>query len=75
MNARQQHEIEVTSGMNMQAASEAQPFSYLNEGEVSASSRINRIDRAIDALVRHSGTLSEAMTEDFSCRPGQINLV
>lgn len=72
MNARQQHEIDATSGMSMQASLEAQLSSYLNEGEVPASTRI---DRVIDALMRHSGTLSEAMNEDFSFRPRQINLV
>ena len=72
MNARQQHEIEATSGMNMQATLEAQRSSYLKEGEVPASSRI---DRAIDTLVCRLETLSEAMNEDFSCRPRQINLV
>jgi uncharacterized protein YcgI (DUF1989 family) len=72
MNARQQHEIDVASSMSMQATLEAQRSSYLKEGEVPASTRI---DRAIDALVCHSERLSEAMSEDFSCRPRQINLV
>lgn len=72
MNARQQHEIDAASSMSMQATLEAQRSSYLKEGEVSASTRI---DRAIDALVYHSKTLSEAMSEDFGCRPRQINLV
>ena len=75
MQARQQHEIKAASDMSMKDALEAQRSSYLDEGEVSASTRIDRIDRAIDALVRHSETLSEAMNEDFSCRPRQINLV
>ena len=59
----------------MQSTLEAQRSSYLNEGEVSAATRIDRLDRTIDALVRHSQTLSEAMNEDFGCRPRQINLM
>jgi coniferyl-aldehyde dehydrogenase len=59
----------------MQAALEAQRNSYLSEGMVSASIRIDRIDRAIDALVRHSETISKAMNEDFGCRPRQVNLM
>ena len=72
MNARQQHEIEATSGMSIQATLEVQRSSYLKEGQVPASSRI---DRAIDSLVCRLETLSEAVNENFSCRPRQTDLV
>ena len=75
MNARQQHEIKSASDMSIKDTLKAQRSSYLDEGEASASTRIDRNDRAIDALVRHSETFSEAINEDFSCRPRQINLV
>ena len=67
--------INADTEISMQAALEAQRNSYLSEGMVSASARIDRIDRAVDALVRHSETISNAMNEDFGCRPRQVNLM
>jgi acyl-CoA reductase-like NAD-dependent aldehyde dehydrogenase len=75
MNARQQQEIKAASDMSIKDTLKAQRSSYLDEGEASASTRIDQNYRAIDALVRHSETFSEAMNEDFSCRPRQINIV
>jgi hypothetical protein len=75
MNARQQHEIKAASDMSIKDTLKAQRSSYLDEGEASASTWIDRNDRAIDALVRHSEMFSEAINEDFSCRQRQINLV
>ncbi|MFT7289073.1 MAG: coniferyl-aldehyde dehydrogenase [Halieaceae bacterium] len=75
MNAPQINTINADTEMAMQAALEAQRSSYLSEGRVSASTRIDRIDRAIDALVRHSETISKAMNEDFGCRSRQVNLM
>jgi coniferyl-aldehyde dehydrogenase len=75
MNAPQNNMINADIEVRMQAALEAQRDSYLSEGMVSASTRIDRIDRAIDALVRHSETISNAMNEDFGCRPRQVNLM
>ena len=75
MNAPERNIINADSETKMQAALEAQRNSYLSEGMVSASTRIDRIDRAIDVLVRHSETISNAMSEDFGCRPRQVNLM
>ena len=50
---------------------EYQRDSYIAEGFVSAETRIDRIDRAIDILVTHSEAISEAMNEDFGCRPAK----
>ncbi|MFB0996650.1 MAG: hypothetical protein QMC30_08275 [Porticoccaceae bacterium] len=61
--------------MSIKNTLKAQRSSYLVEGEASALTPIDRNYRAIDALVRHSETFSEAMIEDFSCRPRKINLV
>ncbi|MDA9368109.1 coniferyl aldehyde dehydrogenase [Paraglaciecola sp.] len=52
-----------------------QKKSYLDEGEVTAEARIDRINRAIDALVRNAERISEAMNADFGCRPRQVNLM
>ncbi|MHC5112607.1 MAG: coniferyl aldehyde dehydrogenase [Planctomycetota bacterium] len=42
--------------------------SYLAEGEVDLTTRIDRIDRAIDVLVTHKDRFAEAMREDFGHR-------
>ena len=41
---------------------------YLREGEVSAATRIDRIDRAIGVLVDHQQRLVEALSADFGHR-------
>ena len=48
--------------------------SYIDEGFMTET-RIDRIDRAIDILVTHSEAISEAMNEDFGCRPRETNLM
>jgi len=75
MNAPQRSLLDTATELKMQAVLDAQRNSYLNEGIVSASTRIDRIDRAIDILVRHSEAISEAMNQDFGCRPRQVNLM
>jgi coniferyl-aldehyde dehydrogenase len=75
MNLRQKEPIISDIQISMQAALDAQRSSYLAEGFVSASTRIDRIDRAIDVLVRHAETISQAMNDDFGCRPRQVNLM
>ena len=42
--------------------------SYLDEGEVSLATRLDRIDRAIGVLVDHKDRLCEAMRDDFGHR-------
>lgn len=54
---------------------EQQRESFLAEGEVSAATRIDRLDRAIEILVTHAQAISEAMNDDFGCRPRQVNLM
>jgi coniferyl-aldehyde dehydrogenase len=67
----QQGEIE----QRMQAVLEAQRADYLAEGEVSAASRIDRLDRGIDALLKHQQHLVDALNSDFSCRPREVSLL
>ena len=59
----------------MQAALQAQRDSYIAEGEVTAATRIDRINRAIDVLVKNAESISEAMNSDFGCRPREVNLM
>lgn len=75
MNAPQQIGIEGDAETRMQEALQAQRDSYLQEGAVSAETRIDRIDRAIDILVRYGDRVSEALNSDFTCRPHEINML
>ena len=69
MRAQQTTTPDTSAEADMQAALRAQRDSYINEGMVSAATRIDRIDRAIDVLVKHSEAISAAMNDDFGCRP------
>lgn len=75
MNAPQQVVASPDLEIKMQDALAAQRESYLREGFVSAEIRIDRINRAIDVLVRHASRISDAINKDFACRPEQINLM
>ncbi len=54
--------------VDMQAVLDRQKKAYLAEGAVTAKTRIDRIDRAINILKKHGDALSEAMAEDFGHR-------
>jgi len=64
-------EIEST----MQALLDAQRADFLKEGPVSAATRIDRLDRGIDVLIRYADKLAEALNTDFSCRPREVTLL
>lgn len=53
---------------DMQAVLDRQKKAYLAEGAVTASTRIDRIERAIDILTKYGDKLSEAMASDFGHR-------
>lgn len=59
----------------MQALLESQRNDFLAEGPVSAATRLDRLDRGIDALVRFADKLAEAVHEDFGCRPRELTLL
>ena len=59
----------------MQKTLDAQRDSYLEEGEVNARTRIDRLNRAIEVLVTNAEAISEAMNADFGCRTRQVNLM
>ena len=52
----------------MMSVLDRQKKSYIAEGEVSAETRIDRIDRAIDLLKKNGDKLCEAMAADFGHR-------
>jgi coniferyl-aldehyde dehydrogenase len=59
----------------MQARLEAQRAAYLAEGQVSTATRVDRLDRGIDVLLRYADKLAEALNADFTCRPREITLL
>ncbi|MAI68337.1 MAG: coniferyl aldehyde dehydrogenase [Rhizobiales bacterium TMED143] len=75
MNAPIKDFVDADTRQNMLTTLQAQRDSYIAEGYVSAETRIDRIDRAIDILVTHAEAISAAMNDDFSCRPRQTNLM
>ena len=54
---------------------ESQRSDFLAEGPVTAATRIDRLERGIDALVRFADKLAEAVHADFSCRPRELTLL
>jgi len=75
MNATEQSVVDAATAINMEASLKAQRDSYTSEGIVTAATRIDRIDRAVDVLVKYSEAISEAMNADFGCRPREVNLM
>jgi coniferyl-aldehyde dehydrogenase len=59
----------------MQETLDAQREDFLREGAVSAETRIDRIDRAMDAVLKYQDRLCEALDSDFSCRARQVTLL
>ncbi|MFT4612942.1 MAG: coniferyl-aldehyde dehydrogenase [Bacteroidia bacterium] len=59
----------------MHAALEAQRKAYLAEGVVSAETRIDRMQRAVDVIVKYNEQLVETLNEDFTCRSREISLL
>lgn len=75
MNAPTRDFVDTNAKQKMLTALEHQRDSFISEGYVSAETRIDRIDRAIDILVTNSEAISAAMNEDFGCRPRETNLM
>jgi coniferyl-aldehyde dehydrogenase len=75
MNAPQANPLNTDAEEKMLELLSLQRESYLAEGEVSAETRIDRLDRTIDVLVANAEKISGAMNADFGCRPRQVNLM
>lgn len=75
MNAPQANPLNIDAEEKMLELLRLQRESYLAEGEVSAETRIDRLDRTIDVLVANAEKISDAMNNDFGCRPRQVNLM
>ena len=61
-------EIQEPTQDDMQIVLDRQKQAYIAEGRVSAETRIDRIDRAINILKKNGDKLSEAMNADFGHR-------
>ena len=59
----------------MLAVLKAQREGYLSEGIVTAETRIDRLQRAVDVLIKYNEKLSEALNTDFTCRPREVSLL
>jgi coniferyl-aldehyde dehydrogenase len=75
MNAPEQVTPQGDIEQQMQAILEMQREDYLREGVVTAETRIDRLQRGIDALVKYNGKLVEALNSDFTCRSREISLL
>ncbi|MFT6053063.1 MAG: coniferyl-aldehyde dehydrogenase [Halioglobus sp.] len=54
---------------------ESQRQAYLKEGAVSVETRIDRLERGMDGLLKYADKFAEAMNKDFSCRPRQVSML
>ena len=75
MNAPQQVLPQSDVEEKMQQVLAAQKQDYLHEGAVTAESRIDRLDRGIDALLKYQDKIVEALNADFSGRSREVTLL
>ena len=75
MNAPQQIPQLDDIETKMLAVLDAQRADYLKEGAVSAETRIDRLERGIDGLIKYQDKFVEALDKDFSCRPPQVTML
>jgi coniferyl-aldehyde dehydrogenase len=75
MNAPEQAAPNLDVEEQMKATLQMQRDAYLKEGFVSAETRIDRMQRAIDAMVKYQDKTVEALNADFTCRPREITLL
>ena len=57
----------------LMAALEAQRKDYIAEGFVSAETRIDRMQRGMNSVAKFQDRLTDALNEDFSCRPRELS--
>ena len=75
MNAPQQALPQSDVEERMQQVLAEQKQDYLREGAVTVESRIDRLDRGIDALLKYQDKIVEALNADFSCRSREVTLL
>jgi coniferyl-aldehyde dehydrogenase len=75
MNAPQYHDGLEAIELKMQTVLTAQREDYLREGVVTEQTRIDRLDRGIDALLAYHDKIVEALNADYGCRPRQVSML
>lgn len=75
MNAPQQIDNQTDAETRMAAVLAAQKQDYLREGVVSAQTRIDRLERGIDAILGNQDKIAQALDADFGCRPRQVSML
>ena len=75
MNAPQQVPTQGDIEQQMKATLEMQREAYLKEGVVSAETRIDRLQRAVDVLIKYNEKIVDALNTDFTCRPREVTLL
>lgn len=75
MNAPEQVTTQGDIEQQMRDTLALQREEYLLEGIVTAETRIDRLQRAVDVLVKNQSRAVEALNADFSCRPREITLL
>ena len=75
MNAPQQVPNQADIEQQMQATLDTQREAYLKEGVVSAETRIDRIQRGVDVLIKYNEKIADALNTDFTCRPREVTLL
>ncbi len=75
MNAPEQALNQSDTEQQMKATLDMQREDYLKEGVVTAETRVDRLQRGIDVLIKHQTRIVEALNSDFTCRPREVTLL
>ena len=75
MNAPEQAPTAADIEQQMIATLTCQREDYLEEGVVTAETRIDRLQRGADVLIKYNAKLVDALNTDFTCRPREVTLL
>ena len=75
MNAPEQGPTAADIEQQMIATLTRQRENYLQEGVVTAETRIDRLQRGADVLIKYNAKLVDALNTDFTCRPREVTLL
>ena len=75
MNAKQPLPILSDTEQQMNSTLQLQRDAYLKEGVVSAETRIDRLQRGVDVVIKYNEKITDALNADFTCRPREVTLL
>jgi coniferyl-aldehyde dehydrogenase len=75
MNAEQPLPILSDTEQQMSSTLQLQRDAYLKEGVVSAETRIDRLQRGVDVVIKYNEKITGALNADFTCRPREVTLL